>query len=81
MSKELDDKGAVIDVANRLADLDKGTITDLKTQIEHAWKLADAAHAREQAAQEAIDNLRKQIDSLNAEIEFRNKMGEDTSEE
>ncbi|XP_068899538.1 cilia- and flagella-associated protein 58-like isoform X1 [Tenebrio molitor] len=81
LSKELDDKGAVIDVANRLADLDKGTITDLKTQIEHAWKLADAAHAREQAAQEAIDNLRKQIDSLNAEIEFRNKMGEDTSEE
>ncbi|XP_044264662.1 cilia- and flagella-associated protein 58-like [Tribolium madens] len=81
LTKELDEKTTIIETANKLADLDKGTITDLKTQIEHAWRLADAAHAREQAAQEAIDNLRKQIESLNAEIEFRNKMGEDTSEE
>lgn len=81
LSHEIQEKKSIIEVAKKLADLDKSTIGDLQTQIEHAWKLADAAHAREQAAQEAIDNLRKQIDSLNAEIEFRNKMGEDTSEE
>lgn len=81
LNKELEDKNGIIQVANELAEHDKTTIQELKSQINHAWKLADAAHAREQAAQEAIDNLRKQIDSLNAEIEFRNKMGEDTSEE
>lgn len=78
---DIQEKNTSIESAIKLADFDKNTINDLKVQIEHAWKLADAAHAREQAAQESIDNLRKQIESLNAEIEFRNKMGEETTEE
>nr|CAI5844619.1 unnamed protein product [Callosobruchus analis] len=58
----------------------KKTIDNLKNQITHAWKLADAAHAREQLAQEIIDNLRRQVENLNAEIDFRNKLNQDTEE-
>lgn len=67
-------------VVRQLAKTDTKTIEDLKTEIQKAWKMADNAHAREQTAQELIENLRKQIDSLNAEIEFKNKMGQDTEE-
>lgn len=69
-----------LDVAKQLAKTDARVINDLKEQIQNAWKMADSAHAREQTAQEIIDNLRKQIDSLNAEIDFKNKMGQDNEE-
>lgn len=59
---------------------DKKTIEELKTQIEHAWDLTDTAHSREQMAQEIIDNLRKQVENLNAEIEFKNRMNQDSDE-
>lgn len=67
--------------ADRAQKADRCYIRDLKDQIQRAWKLADAAHAREQAAQEMIDNLRKQINSLSAELDFKNKMGADDAEE
>ena len=66
-----------MELAKQLAKTDNKTIHELKDQIKYAWKMCDAAHAREQAAQEVIDNLRKQIDGLNAEIDFKNKMGQD----
>lgn len=77
---ELSAKKSQLDVAVKLADEDKTTIDTLKEEIEKAWKLADSAHAREQLAQEIIDNLRAQVESLNAEIEFKNKMSQDTDE-
>lgn len=62
-------------------DEDKRTIDNLKSQIEKAWRLADEAHAREQLAQEIIDNLRRQVENLNKEIEFNRKMlSQDTEE-
>lgn len=74
---ELSAKKSQLEVAVKLAEEDKTTIDTLKEEIEKAWKLADSAHAREQLAQEIIDNLRAQVESLNAEIEFKNKMSQD----
>ncbi|KAI4501245.1 hypothetical protein M0802_003618 [Mischocyttarus mexicanus] len=56
-------------------------ISKLKQDIEKALKLADAAHTREQNAQEVIDNLRLNITKLMHEIEVKNKQlaGEDES--
>lgn len=53
---------------------DTKTITRLETDIEQSRKLIDNAHSREQHAQEIIDNLRKQIQALENEIELQNKM-------
>lgn len=75
--KDLEQKKSQIEVALKLAQEDKTTIDTLKEEIDKAWKLADAAHAREQLAQEIIDNLRAQVENLNAEIDFKNKMNQD----
>uniref|UniRef100_A0A6P7F183 Cilia- and flagella-associated protein 58-like n=1 Tax=Diabrotica virgifera virgifera TaxID=50390 RepID=A0A6P7F183_DIAVI len=80
MTSDLTDKAHKIELSLKLADEDQRTIIELRRQIENAWKLADAAHAREQLAHEIIDNLRRQVENLNAEIEFKNKMNQDTDE-
>nr|CAH7768036.1 unnamed protein product [Callosobruchus chinensis] len=80
LHEALEEKENKISLAMTLAEEDKKTIDNLKNQINHAWKLADAAHAREQLAQEIIDNLRRQVENLNAEIDFRNKLNQDTEE-
>lgn len=48
-------------------------IAELKQEVVNTTKLADAAHAREQNAQEAIENLRLNIAKLGLEIEQKNK--------
>lgn len=48
-------------------------IDQLKQDIISKTKLADAAHAREQNAQEMIENLRLNIMKLGLEIEQKNK--------
>lgn len=79
--QDLQDKDSKLDLSRRMADDDKRTIDELKEQINHAWRLADDAHSREQAAQEIIDNLRRQVENLNKEIEFNKKlMSQDTEE-
>lgn len=45
----------------------------LKEEIVDKTKLADAAHTREQNAQEMIENLRLNITKLGLEIEQKNK--------
>ncbi|CAH2007025.1 unnamed protein product [Acanthoscelides obtectus] len=80
LHEQIVEKDKKISLAVNLADEDKKTIDSLKSQITHAWKLADAAHSREQVAQEIIDNLRRQVENLNAEIDFRNKLNQDTEE-
>ncbi|KAL3268053.1 hypothetical protein HHI36_007182 [Cryptolaemus montrouzieri] len=70
-----------LESAIKLTETDQMVIDDLKDQIQKAWKMADAAHAREQTAQEIIENLRKQVESLNAEIELRNKFAAEQAED
>ncbi|XP_032679289.1 cilia- and flagella-associated protein 58-like [Odontomachus brunneus] len=48
-------------------------IARLKREVVNMTKLADAAHAREQSAQEVIENLRLNIVKLGQEIEQKNK--------
>lgn len=48
-------------------------IAKLKREIVSTTKLADAAHAREQNAQEVIENLRLNIVKLGQEVEQKNK--------
>ncbi|CAH1154041.1 unnamed protein product [Phaedon cochleariae] len=76
MEKEIEDKNNKIALSMQLTEKDSETMEELKTQINHAWKLADAAHGREQLAQEIIDNLRRQVENLNAEIDFKNKLNQ-----
>lgn len=48
-------------------------IIRLKEEVVNMTKLADAAHTREQNAQEIIENLRLNITKLSLEIEQKNK--------
>nr|XP_023014333.1 cilia- and flagella-associated protein 58-like [Leptinotarsa decemlineata] len=80
LASEIENKNNKVSIMSKIVEEDAKTIKELKIQINEAWKLADSAHAREQLAQEIIDNLRKQVENLNAEIEFKNKMNQDTDE-
>lgn len=60
---------------------DDSTINKLGLSLDKAHKLADDAHAREQLAQEVIENMRIQVVKLNNELEIKSKMGMDESEE
>lgn len=67
--------------AAAIAENDGATIAELLATIERSRRMTDGAHEREQQAQEVMDNLRKQIAALTAEIDFKNKMGSDDADE
>ncbi|XP_062541404.1 cilia- and flagella-associated protein 58 [Armigeres subalbatus] len=50
---------------------DQDTIQALRSEIEDAWKRADAAQSREQTAQEAMNQMREKLDKLSAESSDR----------
>lgn len=77
MEREIQTKDEKLQIAVQMTEDDKKTVDELKQELEHAWTLTDTAHGREQIAQEIIDNLRKQVENLNAEIEFKNRMYQD----
>ncbi|KAK9886136.1 hypothetical protein WA026_014923 [Henosepilachna vigintioctopunctata] len=81
MDYELEVNMRKLESAIKLTETDQLVIDDLKDQIQKAWKMADAAHAREQTAQEIIENLRKQVESLDAEIDIRNKWAAEQAED
>lgn len=70
-----------LEVAEVLTEKDAATIEELKNQIQQTWKTADASHYREQVAQETIDNLRKQNAELTAELDLKNKLAQESTEE
>lgn len=80
MERDIENNNVKLEVAIHITEEDQKTIEKLKKQIQHAWTLTDTAHGREQLAQEIIDNLRKQVENLNAEIEFKNRMNQDGDE-
>ncbi|XP_011303449.1 coiled-coil domain-containing protein 147 [Fopius arisanus] len=69
----------VIEKTSRIYELERTiegqaeVVVKLKEEIVVSSKLADAAHSREQNAQEIIENSRLTIVKLNQEIEQRNK--------
>lgn len=70
-----------VEVAEKLTESDANTIEELKNQIQQSWRMADAAHYREQVAQETIDNLRKQNADLSTELDIKNKLAQESTEE
>lgn len=81
LRNNLDSMQYRLEVAEKLAETDASTIEELKNQIQQSWKMADAAHYREQVAQETIDNLRKQNSILEAELDLKNKLAQESTEE
>ncbi|XP_049768453.1 cilia- and flagella-associated protein 58-like [Schistocerca cancellata] len=56
-------------------------IAKFKQDLEWSRKLTDAAHVREQNAQEAIENLRQQVSRLKQEIEKKKEMAGEQADE
>ncbi|XP_043272110.1 cilia- and flagella-associated protein 58-like [Venturia canescens] len=88
MEKCADLQDQVIEKTRRCYDLEKiiesqeESMDKLKQEIAEASRLADAAHTREQNAQEVIENLRLTITKLNHELDLKNKqlaVDEDTT--
>lgn len=50
------------------------TIAKLKHEITNSMKLADAAHSREQNAQEIIENLRGALKKFKQELNQKDKL-------
>ncbi|XP_063236629.1 cilia- and flagella-associated protein 58-like [Bacillus rossius redtenbacheri] len=57
----IDADAAKVATAIRLSEHDKSTIDQLKQELREMMARVDAAHEREQAAQDAIENLRHQL--------------------
>lgn len=81
LRSNLDSMQYRLEIAEKLTETDANTIEELKNQIQQSWKMADAAHYREQVAQETIDNLRKQNSDLAAELDLKNKLTQESTEE
>uniref|UniRef100_A0A8C1H8S3 Cilia and flagella associated protein 58 n=1 Tax=Cyprinus carpio carpio TaxID=630221 RepID=A0A8C1H8S3_CYPCA len=58
-----------VSTAMKLADEDQATITSLKMEIDKAWKMVEASHAKELQAKETIQKLKEDITCLNNLIE------------
>ncbi|XP_052400736.1 cilia- and flagella-associated protein 58 [Carassius gibelio] len=58
-----------VSTALKLADEDQATITSLKMEIDKAWKMVEASHAKELQAKETIQKLKEEITHLNKLIE------------
>jgi len=58
---------------NKIIDMNEREIRKLKEEVVDLTKQADAAHMREQNAQEMIENMRLNITKLGLEIEQKNK--------
>jgi len=70
---EIEDNTQRMYELKRTVELHEDEIARLRQEVVSSTKLADAAHAREQNAQEMIENLRLNITKLGLEIEQKNK--------
>ncbi|KAK4875268.1 hypothetical protein RN001_011690 [Aquatica leii] len=77
LEKQLSEGTEKLVAATKIVQADAEVIQTLKDKINDSWKMTDAAHEREQQAQEIIDNLRSQINALTVELEFKSKMASD----
>ncbi|XP_011706818.1 PREDICTED: uncharacterized protein LOC105461994, partial [Wasmannia auropunctata] len=73
LKDEIQDNTYKIYELKKTVETHEDEIIGLKEELTKTIKLADAAHAREQNAQEVIENLRLNITKLGLEIEQKNK--------
>ncbi|KAK4875267.1 hypothetical protein RN001_011689 [Aquatica leii] len=80
LEKQLSKSTEKLIAATKAVQEDAEVIQSLKEKINNSWKITDAAHEREQQAQEIIDNLRNQIHALTVELDFKSKMASDSDD-
>ncbi|XP_054611078.1 cilia- and flagella-associated protein 58 isoform X2 [Dunckerocampus dactyliophorus] len=64
LSAEMASASTKFEAALKMSHDDESTITSLKTEVEKAWKMVDAAYVKEQAQMETIKNLQEEVASL-----------------
>lgn len=50
-------------------------------ELDAAWRQLDASHSREQELQELVDDLRRQVNKLNTDLEQKTRLGLDQGDE
>ncbi|XP_076767182.1 cilia- and flagella-associated protein 58 [Xylocopa sonorina] len=82
LQEEIFESGRKVSELTRTLQSRNDEIERLKYEVINAMKRADAAHTREQNAQDTIENLRLNVQQLGQEIAQKNRQlaaGEDTS--
>ncbi|XP_042719486.1 cilia- and flagella-associated protein 58 [Lagopus leucura] len=69
LNAELVVNSSKVAALTKLSRDDRGTIASLKTEIEKAWKMVDAAYEKEQKAKETIHSLQEEIARLSNSVE------------
>eukprot|EP00767_Chilomastix_cuspidata_P001597 gnl/Chilomastix_cuspidata/1720.p1 GENE.gnl/Chilomastix_cuspidata/1720~~gnl/Chilomastix_cuspidata/1720.p1 ORF type:complete len:898 (+),score=562.81 gnl/Chilomastix_cuspidata/1720:75-2768(+) len=69
LGSEIVSNASKIQTALKLSKRDQTTINSLRSEIEKAWKMVDAAREKEALARETIDQLKGEVDSLSKLVE------------
>ncbi|NXI73755.1 CFA58 protein, partial [Anseranas semipalmata] len=69
LNAELVVNSSKVATLTKLSKDDRGTISSMKTEIEKAWKMVDAAYEKEQKAKETIHSLQEEIARLTNLVE------------
>jgi len=69
LNGEIVANAAKVQTALKLSQDDQGTITQLKKEIEKAWKMVEASHEKEARAKETIQQLKLEISNLSRLVE------------
>lgn len=69
MQQEVEKAAGRVAQAVKMSQTDQDTIIRMKTEIEDAWRLADAAQVREQEAQESMFAMREKVEKIQKEAE------------
>ncbi|XP_061558676.1 cilia- and flagella-associated protein 58 [Phycodurus eques] len=64
LSAEMASASTKYEAARKMSQDDEGTLASLKTELEKAWKMVDAAYNKEQANMETIKNLQDEVANL-----------------
>nr|XP_057942527.1 cilia- and flagella-associated protein 58 isoform X2 [Doryrhamphus excisus] len=64
LSAEMANASTKFEAALKMSHDDESTISSLKTEVEKAWKMVDAAYIKEQAQMEMIKNLQEEVATL-----------------
>ena len=69
LNAEIVTNAAKVSQALKLSQDDQSTITQLKKEIDKAWKMVEASHDKEQRARETIGQLKQEIENLTRLVE------------
>ena len=79
-NKSLSEQVSQCEAKLLMAYKDKETIIQLRTELEHVQKMADAAHEREQNIHDILEEQKQLLNKLTSEIEQKTMLGFDQDE-